>query len=143
MPATGRASDDQLVRRLRVLTWHIHGSYLWNLAHIPHDVFLPLPLEAMACATPVIGSKVGGIMYTIREAETGYLVPTFDPGAVADRLAYLREQPELRLWLGRNGVQHVRRHFRWEGVVEQLLRVYDSVCARTSASSLRVGVASV
>jgi glycosyltransferase involved in cell wall biosynthesis len=27
--------------RLRVLTWHIHGSYLWYLSHLPHDILLP------------------------------------------------------------------------------------------------------
>jgi glycosyltransferase involved in cell wall biosynthesis len=30
------------VRRLRVFTWHIHGSYLWYLSHVPHDIFVPL-----------------------------------------------------------------------------------------------------
>jgi hypothetical protein len=28
-------------RRLRVLTWHVHGNYLWYLAHTPHDFFVP------------------------------------------------------------------------------------------------------
>ncbi|MDQ4131534.1 MAG: glycosyltransferase [Actinomycetota bacterium] len=31
-----------MTRRLRVLTWHVHGSYLENLARAPHDFFLPL-----------------------------------------------------------------------------------------------------
>lgn len=30
------------MRRLRILTWHVHGSYLWYLAHVPHDFFLPV-----------------------------------------------------------------------------------------------------
>ena len=29
-------------RRLRVLTWHVHGSYLWYLSHIPHEWYLPV-----------------------------------------------------------------------------------------------------
>lgn len=29
------------MRRLRVLTWHVHGSYLWYLSHIPHELYLP------------------------------------------------------------------------------------------------------
>jgi hypothetical protein len=29
-------------RRLRVLTWHVHGSYLWYLSHVPHDFYLPV-----------------------------------------------------------------------------------------------------
>jgi glycosyltransferase involved in cell wall biosynthesis len=28
-------------RRLRILTWHVHGSYLWYLSHLPHDLYLP------------------------------------------------------------------------------------------------------
>ena len=28
--------------RLRVLTWHVHGNYLWYLSSIPHDIFLPV-----------------------------------------------------------------------------------------------------
>jgi Glycosyl transferases group 1 len=35
------APNGQGGRRLRVLTWHVHGSYLWYLAHLPHDLFLP------------------------------------------------------------------------------------------------------
>ena len=30
------------MRRLRILTWHVHGSYLSYLAHVPHDLFLPV-----------------------------------------------------------------------------------------------------
>ena len=28
--------------RLRILTWHVHGNYLWYLSHVPHDIFLPV-----------------------------------------------------------------------------------------------------
>jgi glycosyltransferase involved in cell wall biosynthesis len=30
-----------MTRRLRILTWHVHGGYLWSLAHLPHDIILP------------------------------------------------------------------------------------------------------
>jgi hypothetical protein len=30
------------MRRLRILTWHVHGNYLWYLSHVPHDIFLPV-----------------------------------------------------------------------------------------------------
>jgi Glycosyl transferases group 1 len=29
------------LRRLRILTWHVHGSYLYYLARLPHDVYVP------------------------------------------------------------------------------------------------------
>ncbi len=31
-----------MVRPLRILTWHVHGSYLWYLSHVPHRLILPV-----------------------------------------------------------------------------------------------------
>ncbi|MDQ3896953.1 MAG: glycosyltransferase family 4 protein [Actinomycetota bacterium] len=30
------------MRPLRILTWHVHGYYLWYLSHVPHDIYLPV-----------------------------------------------------------------------------------------------------
>ncbi len=30
------------MRRLRILTWHVHGAYLYYLAHVPHDLYVPV-----------------------------------------------------------------------------------------------------
>jgi hypothetical protein len=30
------------MRPLRILTWHVHGNYLWYLSHVPHEIFLPV-----------------------------------------------------------------------------------------------------
>ncbi len=30
------------MRPLRVLTWHVHGNYLWYLSHLPHELYLPV-----------------------------------------------------------------------------------------------------
>jgi hypothetical protein len=32
-------------RRLRILTWHVHGNYLWYLTQVPHDFYLVTDLE--------------------------------------------------------------------------------------------------
>ena len=31
-----------MTRPLRLLTWHVHGNYLWYLSHIPHEIVLPV-----------------------------------------------------------------------------------------------------
>ena len=54
-----------------------------------YEPFGITPLEAMACGTPVIGSNVGGIKYTVADGKTGFLVPPKDPDALAARLAEL------------------------------------------------------
>ncbi|MFN3403070.1 MAG: glycosyltransferase [Cytophagaceae bacterium] len=44
-----------------------------------YEPFGITPLEAMACGTPVIGSNVGGIKYSVEHGRTGFLVPPDDP----------------------------------------------------------------
>ena len=31
-----------MTRPLRILTWHVHGNYLWYLSHVPHELVLPV-----------------------------------------------------------------------------------------------------
>jgi D-inositol-3-phosphate glycosyltransferase len=52
-----------------------------------YEPFGITPVEAMACGTPVIGSNVGGIKFTVRDGETGYLVAPDDPAAIGERIA--------------------------------------------------------
>ena len=40
-----------MTRPLRILTWHVHGNYLWYLSHIPHEIVLPVPAGSAATAT--------------------------------------------------------------------------------------------
>ena len=68
-----------------------------------YEPFGLTPLEAMACGVPVIGSRVGGIAFTIADGETGYLVPPRDPEALCDRLDDVLRDPERRLLMGQAG----------------------------------------
>src|SRR5205085_12063424 len=61
-----------------------------------YEPFGITPLEAMACGTPVIGANVGGIKFSVRDGETGYLVPPRDHLAVAERLAHLYRHTRIR-----------------------------------------------
>ncbi len=103
-----------------------------------YEPFGITPLEAMACGTPVIGSAVGGIKFSVRDGETGYLVPPNDPSAVAERVAHLYSHPKLLSVLGRQAVRRVRDLFTWERVANGLAAVFEEVLlddrlARTDA----------
>lgn len=92
-----------------------------------YEPFGITPLESMACATPVIGSAVGGIQHTVVDGVTGYLVPPKDPVTLAEHLAWLRSHPQQASAMGRAGLGRVRRMFTWDQVAARLEAVYRRV----------------
>lgn len=95
-----------------------------------YEPFGITPLEAMACALPVVGADVGGIKYSVVDGVTGLLVPPRDPRALASSLAYLGAHPEVARAMGLAGLRRVRTEFTWERIAAQLLDVYRAVLAR-------------
>jgi glycosyltransferase involved in cell wall biosynthesis len=65
--------------RLRELYWGARA-----LLFPAHEDFGMIPVEAQACGTPVIGLARGGLLETVLDGETGYLVDGLDPGPYAD-----------------------------------------------------------
>ncbi|MFL5755147.1 MAG: glycosyltransferase [Chloroflexota bacterium] len=92
-----------------------------------YEPFGITPLEAMACGTPVLGSNVGGIKFSVRDGETGYLVPPNDPAAVAERAAHLFRHPKLLAVFGRQAIRRVNDLFTWEHVASAMAALYDEV----------------
>ena len=90
-----------------------------------YEPFGITPVEAMACGTPVIGSAVGGIKSTVVEGETGYLLPPNATIPLANRLAYLYQNPELAVELGRAGCERANRLFTWRQVGHHIAQVYE------------------
>ena len=78
---------------------------------------------------PLVGANVGGIKYTVRDGETGFLIPPRDPDALADRLARLLSDKTLVAAFGANGLARVRRSFTWRHIATGLSDVYDDVLA--------------
>ncbi|MGF6786349.1 glycosyltransferase family 4 protein [Paraburkholderia sp. 35.1] len=89
-----------------------------------YEPFGITPIEAMACATPVIGADVGGIRYSILDGVTGFLVPPRDPLALAARLDRLRRDPALARRMGEAGLDRARTGFTWRGVSDALAQIY-------------------
>jgi len=97
-----------------------------------YESFGMVALEAMACGSPVIASRVGGLITTIRDGVTGFLVPDGDVGALAERIESLVADPELRWRLGREGVRWAAQH-RWPCVAEAVCKEYASLESRATA----------
>ena len=86
-------------------------------------------LEAMRAALPVVASAVGGIAESVREGETGYLVPRGDEERLRDRIRHLLVSPELRLQMGNHGRTRFDKDFTLEHFVSRTLAVYRDVLA--------------
>ena len=92
-----------------------------------YEPFGLTPLEAMACGTPVIGSRVGGIAFTVADGETGFLVPPRDPEALCARLEEILRDPARRVCMGQAGRARVLSSFTWQQVAMRTAALYDDL----------------
>lgn len=94
-----------------------------------YEPFGITPVEAMAAGTPVVGANVGGIKFTVRDGETGYLVPAKDHQALAERLAYLYHNPKILGRLRHHAIRRANDLFTWHSVANAMAALYEEVLA--------------
>jgi alpha-maltose-1-phosphate synthase len=81
-------------------------------------------LEAMACGTAVVASRVGGIPEVVADGETGLLVPPADPPALAGAINALLEDEGRAEQMGRLGRARAETEFGWPSVAAQTAALY-------------------
>src|SRR5581483_6497083 len=139
-PEIGRLSDvavregveDQVVfagRRGRDILKYFYSAADIFVTTPWYEPFGMSPVEAMACGTPVIGANVGGVKFSVRDGETGYLVPPNEPAALAQRLAHLYKNPKLLALFRKQAIRRVNDLFTWHNVAEAAAEVYEEVLA--------------
>ena len=101
-----------------------------------YEPFGIVPVEAMACGRPVVGSAVGGLLDTVVPGVTGELVPPRRPDLLAPVLRDLLADPERRAAYGRAGRARAVDTYQWREVVAATEDVYVSV----ASPRLRSGV---
>jgi glycosyltransferase involved in cell wall biosynthesis len=84
-------------------------------------------VEAMACGTPVVASRTGGLAEVVADGETGFLVAPGDEEALGDRLALLLSDRRLAARLGANARDLVLERFTWRACAERCLEAYRTL----------------
>jgi D-inositol-3-phosphate glycosyltransferase len=92
-----------------------------------YEPFGITPLEAMACGTPVIGSNVGGIKYSVEHGKTGFLVPPNDADALASRILELMNDRTLLNQMKKYCVRRVNAMFTWTKISQSVTALYDRI----------------
>jgi glycosyltransferase involved in cell wall biosynthesis len=77
------------------------------------------PLEANACATPVVGVAEGGIRETIKDGVNGFLVDP-EPASLAHATARLLRDRALARSMGERASDYVQREWGWRASVDRL-----------------------
>lgn len=106
-----------------------------------YESFGMVALEAMACGTPVVASKVGGLASTIVHGDSGLLVPPGDWRAFAQAVSRLLASPQLQSAMRQAGPERARV-FAWPLIVENNVRLYRRLILQqnTTTSPLALGV---
>ena len=94
-----------------------------------HESFGLAAVESLACGTPVVATRAGGLTTIVRDGETGYLVPRC-PGFFAERLDGLLRDPNLLAEMRQAARPSVLR-FSWKNIAEQVRNLYDDVLSET------------
>ncbi len=90
-------------------------------------------LEAMACAKPVVATRVGAVDELVEDGRSGLLVPPASPSAVAGAIARVLEDDELRSSLGARGRALATERFPLEGLADLHAGAYARAAERARA----------
>lgn len=82
-------------------------------------------LEASACGRPVIGSKTGGMPEAIADGETGLLVPPEDIDALAEKILFLLDNPNIANEMGGKGLKRIKEEFTWDNITKKIIENFE------------------
>jgi alpha-maltose-1-phosphate synthase len=132
----GAADTPELAAEVEGLVGMLQATrsgVLWIPEMLPKpEVYEPLGivnLEAMACGTAVVGSRVGGIPEVVDDGVTGLLAPPNDPASLADAMNALLHDPMRAAEMGSAGRERAVAEFSWDAVAAQTAALYAELTA--------------
>jgi starch synthase len=117
---------------------HLHSDAAVFVCPSIYEPFGLVILEAMACESAVVASRLGGIPEIVVEGETGYLVD-YDPEHVerfttelAGRIDELLSNPALVRKMGKAGRERAAKQFGWPAIAARTVELYDGLISARS-----------
>jgi glycosyltransferase involved in cell wall biosynthesis len=98
--------------------------FLMPSRRLPSDGLNVVVPEAMACARPIVASRVGGNDLVVSDGVNGYLHDENDPERLADCVIRLIKDPGLRRELGNRSLELVKDRFNWSSITNHYLEKY-------------------
>ena len=115
---------------------YYYGADVFVFPPIWNEAFGCTPVEAMAAGTPVVATRSGGIVETMRDQETGFLVEKNDSAVLAEAILKLLENDALRESMGRAARRRAFEHFDWDTIVAAMHDRYQSLCRADSPTGI-------
>jgi glycosyltransferase involved in cell wall biosynthesis len=95
----------------------------------PRNVFGLVPLEALACSTPVIVSKGNAISEIIRHGKSGFSVKYGDVYELAETMRKMLNDTDQLSKMGQKGRKFVFENFDWADIVVKFEKIYEEIIA--------------
>ena len=111
-------------RALCVVLPSVYRDCYGNETRVP-ELLGQTPLEAMACGTPAIVTRVASLPEVVTDGETGFVVPPNDAAALKSKIEWMRDQPAEVVRMGGAGRKRVSEIFNWNAVVNRCLVAYQ------------------
>lgn len=113
----------------------LHGFDIFALPSLAEGTPVSL-LEAMACALPVVASRVGGIPEVVTDGVDGSLAPV-DDAALAEALARYVQDPALAARHGAAARARIEQKYSMAAMLDAYTALYDDLVARKAPARLR------
>ncbi|HEX4833487.1 MAG TPA: glycosyltransferase [Trebonia sp.] len=94
-----------------------------------------LPLQAMACGTPVVAAGLGGQVDAVIDGTTGILVPPGHPALMGQRIRQLLAHPMMLEAYSVAAADRARSRFSWDRIAQETLAVYDKALGATAVKA--------
>jgi len=102
---------------------------------IGEEPFGLVPVEAMACAKPTVVTRSGGMVESVVDNETGYIIEKRDHETLAERILALLKDKDLAARLGENGRRRAIEVFSRERMTQDTVDVYERAIAHHASKT--------